>query len=100
MGDGGLHALGQQDGDAVSLFDALGLQHVGTAVGEALEIAKAVARLAAVGVEMDERQTIRVGPPVAGVDSDVRSEEHTSALQSLMRISYAVFCVTKTIHHM
>src|SRR3546814_6702445 len=25
----------------------------------------------------------------------VRSEEHTSELQSLMRISYAVFCVTK-----
>src|SRR3546814_2835940 len=24
-----------------------------------------------------------------------RSEEHTSELQSLMRISYAVFCVTK-----
>src|SRR3546814_3159026 len=31
-------------------------------------------------------------------DSDVyrdRSEEHTSELQSLMRISYAVFCLTK-----
>src|SRR3546814_5797309 len=28
----------------------------------------------------------------------VRSEEHTSALQSLMRISYAVFCLKKTIH--
>src|SRR3546814_6435946 len=29
-----------------------------------------------------------------------RSEEHTSELQSLMRISYAVFCLTKknTIH--
>src|SRR3546814_7385284 len=25
-----------------------------------------------------------------------RSEEHTSELQSLMRISYAVFCLTKT----
>src|SRR3546814_8385491 len=25
-----------------------------------------------------------------------RSEEHTSALQSLMRTSYAVFCLTKT----
>src|SRR3546814_8777383 len=25
----------------------------------------------------------------------VRSEEHTSALQSLMRISYAVFCLQK-----
>src|SRR3546814_9650786 len=26
-----------------------------------------------------------------------RSEEHTSELQSLMRISYAVFCLTKKI---
>src|SRR3546814_2837501 len=26
-----------------------------------------------------------------------RSEEHTSELQSLMRISYAVFCLTKNI---
>src|SRR3546814_2557033 len=26
---------------------------------------------------------------------DGRSEEHTSELQSLMRISYAVFCLTK-----
>src|SRR3546814_2401345 len=31
---------------------------------------------------------------------DIRSEEHTSELQSLMRISYAVFCLKKktTIH--
>src|SRR3546814_3998355 len=28
-----------------------------------------------------------------------RSEEHTSELQSLMRISYAVFCLNKTISH-
>src|SRR3546814_9636656 len=28
--------------------------------------------------------------------SDYRSEEHTSELQSLMRISYAVFCLKKT----
>src|SRR3546814_7100367 len=27
---------------------------------------------------------------------DLRSEEHTSELQSLMRISYAVFCLKKT----
>src|SRR3546814_9707665 len=27
-----------------------------------------------------------------------RSEEHTSALQSLMRISYAVFCLKKKTH--
>src|SRR3546814_1420202 len=28
-----------------------------------------------------------------------RSEEHTSELQSLMRISYAVFCLNKKTHH-
>src|SRR3546814_3930762 len=30
-----------------------------------------------------------------GIDAPVRSEEHTSELQSLMRISYAVFCLKK-----
>src|SRR3546814_1891043 len=29
----------------------------------------------------------------------VRSEEHTSELQSLMSISYAVFCLKKKINH-
>src|SRR3546814_4307108 len=29
----------------------------------------------------------------------MRSEEHTSELQSLMRISYAVFCLKKKIHN-
>src|SRR3546814_9384316 len=29
------------------------------------------------------------------IDAADRSEEHTSELQSLMRISYAVFCLTK-----
>src|SRR3546814_4177378 len=47
--------------------------------------------------------------PGRGVDRQVlvtvvdRSEEHTSELQSLMRISYAVFCLkkkkTKTVSH-
>src|SRR3546814_2051622 len=30
--------------------------------------------------------------------ADARSEEHTSELQSLMRISYAVFCLQKKKH--
>src|SRR3546814_699731 len=34
-----------------------------------------------------------VTPVISGVD---RSEEHTSELQSLMRISYAVFCLNQT----
>src|SRR3546814_6374477 len=29
------------------------------------------------------------------IDAHARSEEHTSELQSLMRISYAVFCLQK-----
>src|SRR3546814_4589484 len=37
-------------------------------------------------------------PPVAQ-RGEIRSEEHTSELQSLMRISYAVFCLTKKNHN-
>src|SRR3546814_9905098 len=54
----------------------------------------------------DREHRERVGPRLGGdrraferVDGDVdlgpRSEEHTSELQSLMRISYAVFCLKK-----
>src|SRR3546814_2075093 len=38
--------------------------------------------------------------PAAGdLAQDPRSEEHTSELQSLMRISYAVFCLKKKNTH-
>src|SRR3546814_5316306 len=39
---------------------------------------------------------IRYGDPRRGMLEGERSEEHTSELQSLMRISYAVFCLKKT----
>src|SRR3546814_7369719 len=35
------------------------------------------------------------GPVGLFLDGHARSEEHTSELQSLMRISYAVFCLKK-----
>src|SRR3546814_8410801 len=35
---------------------------------------------------------------LAKQESRLRSEEHTSELQSLMRISYAVFCLKKQIY--
>src|SRR3546814_9663370 len=35
----------------------------------------------------------------ANGSADDRSEEHTSELQSLMRISYAVFCLKKKKHN-
>src|SRR3546814_3378328 len=36
-----------------------------------------------------------VGMVVEAAAAGIRSEEHTSELQSLMRISYAVFCLKK-----
>src|SRR3546814_2804951 len=44
------------------------------------------------------RDILRARPEVGAVvhtHSTYRSEEHTSELQSLMRISYAVFCLKK-----
>src|SRR3546814_6059530 len=37
--------------------------------------------------------------PIERLVDTTRSEEHTSELQSLMRISYAVFCLKKKIKH-
>src|SRR3546814_6100260 len=41
---------------------------------------------------------LRIGFRIQYVPAFLRSEEHTSELQSLMRISYAVFCVKKNKH--
>src|SRR3546814_10823005 len=38
-------------------------------------------------------------PPPPRASGNDRSEEHTSELQSLMRISYAVFCLKKKKEH-
>src|SRR3546814_3325042 len=42
-----------------------------------------------------DRQDLGAIVPVTANGSVARSEEHTSELQSLMRISYAVFCLKK-----
>src|SRR3546814_5002370 len=41
----------------------------------------------------------RIGICLLAIDAWGRSEEHTSELQSLMRISYAVFCLKKKKKH-
>src|SRR3546814_4420879 len=46
--------------------------------------------------ETPDNIALRVGDTAVGyAELDRRSEEHTSELQSLMRISYAVFCLKK-----
>src|SRR3546814_9435276 len=60
--------------------------------------------------ELDEEQDMRVEAALAALDDPLgdellglifaaRSEEHTSELQSLMRISYAVFCLKKKTNY-
>src|SRR3546814_8043363 len=48
-----------------------------------------------VNAEMKTGDTLMIA---AGKPGDDRSEEHTSELQSLMRNSYAVFCLKKKKH--
>src|SRR3546814_3962648 len=63
-------------------------QHAGVASGEAVDaifFAKAIGPPSAGPPLVDGRRETGGG----------RSEEHTSELQSLMRISYAVFCLKK-----
>src|SRR3546814_1069073 len=49
-------------------------------------------------VGRDSRATIGFACQGESVGVSQRSEEHTSELQSLMRISYAVFCLQKKKH--
>src|SRR3546814_1896629 len=53
---------------------------------------RAAGRIGRVSVQ---RGTSSRSSSAATTSSTLRSEEHTSELQSLMRISYAVFCLKK-----
>src|SRR3546814_8589736 len=78
--------LAEQIGDelgAVVIVDPEYLQHAG--VGQEGAGAALIERAELVDILQD-------GPELN------RSEEHTSELQSLMRISYAVFCLKKKIN--
>src|SRR3546814_1491418 len=51
--------------------------------------------------EVDRHRAEDVAAALGGIHHrrfEIRSEEHTSELQSLMRISYAVFCLKKKTH--
>src|SRR3546814_3540171 len=63
----------------------------------AIEPMDEAALLAALPGAAEIVEAVALGEPLdAGLrNPDIRSEEHTSELQSLMRISYAVFCLKK-----
>src|SRR3546814_4631823 len=91
--DGEIAALGAGPvGEVAALIGAAG-------VGGQLDIVDLEARLVVARLEADvvEHEEFGLGSDIDGVAD--RSEEHTSELQSLMRISYAVLCLkTKKKH--
>src|SRR3546814_10782730 len=80
--------------------DPAGLQHRGTGAID-LQFLNLTDLLDRPELKLDKtivRETVRgCRVMVTGAGGAIgRSEEHTSELQSLMRISYAVFCLKKT----
>src|SRR3546814_11123168 len=67
------------------------LRAVGQAAGGIVRLGGEVDLVEPVARQLD---SLAFRPAVAG-QAEERSEEHTSELQSLMRISYAVFCLKK-----
>src|SRR3546814_10762686 len=83
-------------GDAA--LDELADAHIGGIAGADHESVIIIEADAIGGIADVETEQMVVLEEHAGLDREVqglRSEEHTSELQSLMRISYAVFCLKK-----
>src|SRR3546814_1486246 len=87
---------GEMHAESLALVRAI-LALAGTlgidAIGEGVETREQRDILRQLGCEFG--QGYLYGRPSPEVRGDGRSEEHTSELQSLMRISYAVFCLKK-----
>src|SRR3546814_5583087 len=68
----------------------------------AVQLAEAAKTAAGIDVTVEESQgsvqNVKEAIRRSGGYVFTRSEEHTSELQSLMRISYAVFCLKKKMH--
>src|SRR3546814_2883392 len=85
---------GQRRAFVAALFlHDLDEQHLATA-DDVLNLVPAPERHAALAQRVGSAVLVPAARPRRAAR---RSEEHTSELQSLMRISYAVFCLTKKI---
>src|SRR3546814_3841429 len=93
-----------QEGSPRDLYEAPADNFVADFIGDANLVEAEIAAL------QDGQALVRIGAverrlPARGLGPGAvkvairRSEEHTSELQSLMRISYAVFCLKKKKHN-
>src|SRR3546814_7140489 len=94
---------GSSRGIGYAAARALGLQGATVVLNgrsaSTLEPAATALREQGVKVHTAPFDILEIDQSIAAVDAVLRSEEHTSELQSLMRISYAVFCLKKKKHH-
>src|SRR3546814_9434803 len=76
-------------------------QAITTRTGPFAQWSRGLGRVHPISIFLQLRSAVRT---LRSSEGDHRSEEHTSELQSLMRISYAVFCLKKKkknhINHM
>src|SRR3546814_2560169 len=93
------------DGEVVGFGHGSGIAISPTRIVTNAHVVESAARYpgnVALGVVPSEGQKSFAGKLIA-IDTErdlaLRSEEHTSELQSLMRISYAVFCLQKKNEH-
>src|SRR3546814_6997309 len=83
--------------DDVALAKRLGADgvHLGQDDGDPRDARRLLGPQAQIGVTCHASRHLAMEAGEAGADYVARSEEHTSELQSLMRISDAVFCLKK-----
>src|SRR3546814_12596826 len=83
-----------------SLLVRAGLLPAACMIASVLPVGPSVVPDARVSPERTSRIVTRMPPIDVPMNfASARSEEHTSELQSLMRISYAVFCLKKKKHN-
>src|SRR3546814_8783265 len=88
------------DGRVVAVVDGLDLEDMPEESISLLKSGKASVKAIPVGKRHELHRDAICSAAVRVAIEFLRSEEHTSELQSLMRTSYAVFCLKKTHHSM
>src|SRR3546814_5534789 len=81
--------------DLAAIYPGMPLQHAVERVRALAPSATLLITRGKDGVQLIRGETMLEQPSFAVMVADTRSEEHTSELQSLMRNSYAVFCLKK-----
>src|SRR3546814_4416731 len=98
-----LEAIGRFGDDADGLYELEFGGWLGFDAGDGVTISTGYVRVPGYShgdlSKMEDRPRQQISFPLGGfAGGKLRSEEHTSELQSLMRTSYAVFCLKKIQH--